>query len=171
MDGPEHLRIGDAERDAVTSALHEHFAQGRLTRDELDERLSATLSAKTVGDLRPITHDLPDLSDKSGKSVAPSSGPPGIHTVAGPPGRRGPLRAFGGRPPIAPFLVVGGIVAAFSGFGVFRFLVPVLLIVVVLNAMHRFHYRHHHRHRHRHGHWDHHDHRDQSDHRGGPDQH
>jgi hypothetical protein len=43
----EQLRVGDAERDEVTTALHEHFAQGRLTRDELDERLTATLSART----------------------------------------------------------------------------------------------------------------------------
>lgn len=43
----------------MTSALHEHFAQGRLTRDESDERLTATLSAKTVGDLREATRDLP----------------------------------------------------------------------------------------------------------------
>ena len=27
----EQLRVGDAERDEVTTALHEHFAQGRLT--------------------------------------------------------------------------------------------------------------------------------------------
>src|SRR5690348_6779563 len=53
------LRIGDAERDAVAAALHEHYAQGRLDREELDERLSAALSAKTVGDLRQVTRDLP----------------------------------------------------------------------------------------------------------------
>ncbi|WP_329239892.1 DUF1707 domain-containing protein [Actinoallomurus sp. NBC_01490] len=55
----EQLRVGDAERDEVTTALHEHFAQGRLTREELDERLTAALSARTVGDLREITRDLP----------------------------------------------------------------------------------------------------------------
>lgn len=53
------LRVGDAERDAVASALHEHFAQGRLDREELDERLSAALAAKTVGDLREVIRDLP----------------------------------------------------------------------------------------------------------------
>ncbi|MCO5970584.1 DUF1707 SHOCT-like domain-containing protein [Actinoallomurus soli] len=57
------LRIGDAERDAVASALHEHFAQGRLDREELDERLSAALAAKTVGDLRQVTRDLPGSPD------------------------------------------------------------------------------------------------------------
>ncbi len=56
---PERLRVGDAERDEVTSALHEHFAQGRLDREELDERLTATLSARTAGDLREVVRDLP----------------------------------------------------------------------------------------------------------------
>jgi hypothetical protein len=59
--GPVHLRVGDAERDEVAVALHDHFAQGRLTREELDERLDATLTAKTAGDLREVTRDLPDL--------------------------------------------------------------------------------------------------------------
>jgi hypothetical protein len=57
--GAGAIRVGDAERDQVTSALHEHFVQGRLTRDELDERLEAALSARTVGDLRAVTRDLP----------------------------------------------------------------------------------------------------------------
>jgi hypothetical protein len=56
---PDEIRIGDAERDAVMVALHDHFAQGRLSSAELDERLEATLTAKTQGDLRPIVRDLP----------------------------------------------------------------------------------------------------------------
>jgi hypothetical protein len=54
------LRIGDRERDEVTRVLHDAFAQGRITRDELDERLEATLTARTTADLRPVTADLPD---------------------------------------------------------------------------------------------------------------
>ncbi|MBO2448795.1 DUF1707 domain-containing protein [Actinomadura barringtoniae] len=56
---PDEIRIGDTERDAVTAALHDHFAEGRLTSSELDERLEATLTAKTTGDLRTIVRDLP----------------------------------------------------------------------------------------------------------------
>ena len=59
MAKPNDMRIGDAERDAVASALHEHFAAGRLNRDELDERLGAALGAKTQGDLKAIVDDLP----------------------------------------------------------------------------------------------------------------
>ncbi|MCF6474509.1 DUF1707 domain-containing protein [Nonomuraea sp. MG754425] len=53
------LRIGDAERERTMEALREHFAQGRLTHEELDERLDRTLAAKTVRDLAQVTADLP----------------------------------------------------------------------------------------------------------------
>ncbi|WP_244301739.1 DUF1707 SHOCT-like domain-containing protein [Microbispora triticiradicis] len=56
------LRIGDRERDEVMRVLHDAFAQGRITREELDERLDATLAARTEEDLRRVTADLlPDV--------------------------------------------------------------------------------------------------------------
>jgi hypothetical protein len=55
-------RAGDADRDAAAAALGEHFAQGRLTRDELSTRLEATLTATTHGQLSQATWDLPDLT-------------------------------------------------------------------------------------------------------------
>jgi len=59
--GPQ-VRIGDADRDAAAAALGEHFAQGRLTLDELTARLGATLTATTHGELSQATWDLPDLT-------------------------------------------------------------------------------------------------------------
>jgi hypothetical protein len=56
----DRIRVSDADRDRVTARLREHFAEGRLTPDELDQRLSATLNAKTFGDLRRIMADLPE---------------------------------------------------------------------------------------------------------------
>jgi hypothetical protein len=53
-------RIGDAERDVVVTALHEHFSAGRLDRDEVDTRISLALAAKTVGELRRLVMDLPN---------------------------------------------------------------------------------------------------------------
>ncbi|GAB3679390.1 hypothetical protein GCM10027589_49690 [Actinocorallia lasiicapitis] len=53
------LRIGDTERTAATEALQQHYAEGRLDADELEERLDATLSAKTEGELRAVLRDLP----------------------------------------------------------------------------------------------------------------
>lgn len=55
----DDLRIGDAEREKTMADLREHFAQGRLTHEELDERLDRTLAAKTGRDLAQITADLP----------------------------------------------------------------------------------------------------------------
>jgi Domain of unknown function (DUF1707) len=55
----DRIRVSDADRDRVAARLRDHFAEGRLTSDEMDERVSATLSAKTVGDLRRVMADLP----------------------------------------------------------------------------------------------------------------
>src|SRR5262245_27550696 len=56
----DRIRIGEADRERRTARLRQHFAEGRLTSDELEERITAALSAKTVGDLRRIMADLPD---------------------------------------------------------------------------------------------------------------
>jgi DUF1707 SHOCT-like domain len=56
----DNIRISDADREQVTTRLREHFAEGRLTSEELDERITATLNAKTFGDLRGILADLPE---------------------------------------------------------------------------------------------------------------
>jgi hypothetical protein len=54
------MRASDADRDRVAAALREHYAQGRLTADELEERLAGTYQARTVGDLQRVTADLPE---------------------------------------------------------------------------------------------------------------
>ncbi len=56
----EHIRASDADRDRITARLQEHFAEGRLTRDELDERVATVLHAKTFGELRGVLADLPE---------------------------------------------------------------------------------------------------------------
>ncbi|MEV5552534.1 DUF1707 domain-containing protein [Nonomuraea wenchangensis] len=56
---PNDLRIGDAEREQTMAALRDHFAEGRLTREELDERLDHALTARTARDLAQVTADLP----------------------------------------------------------------------------------------------------------------
>jgi hypothetical protein len=56
---PGQLRVGDAERERVADQLAEHHAAGRLTLTELDERLTATLSARTRDELAATVADLP----------------------------------------------------------------------------------------------------------------
>lgn len=53
------IRIGDAERDSAAAALREHYAAGRLTKDEYDERIDRVWSAKYEADLAPLFSDLP----------------------------------------------------------------------------------------------------------------
>jgi len=53
------LRIGDAERDAAMAQLREHFVAGRLTFDELTERIDLALTAKTQGHINRLMADLP----------------------------------------------------------------------------------------------------------------
>ena len=53
------LRIGDAERDAAMTQLREHFVAGRLTLDELTERIDVALTAKTQRHLDHLMADLP----------------------------------------------------------------------------------------------------------------
>ncbi|GAA2118972.1 DUF1707 SHOCT-like domain-containing protein [Actinomadura alba] len=54
------IRASDADRDRVAAALREHCAEGRITMDELHERLETVYAAKTVGALQDVTADLPE---------------------------------------------------------------------------------------------------------------
>ncbi len=66
--GPHALRIGDAERDAAATDLGEHYAAGRLTLDELNERLDSVFAAKTLGQLTRIMGDLPGPGRLAGRT-------------------------------------------------------------------------------------------------------
>jgi len=53
------LRASDAERERTATLLRDHAGAGRLTPEELDERLDAAYAARTVGELEALTRDLP----------------------------------------------------------------------------------------------------------------
>ncbi len=59
--GVEGVRVSDEQREDAARQLREHFADGRVTQDELDERLQATYAARTESDLRALLADLPRL--------------------------------------------------------------------------------------------------------------
>ncbi|MGH3251662.1 MAG: DUF1707 SHOCT-like domain-containing protein [Trebonia sp.] len=67
------MRVSDAEREAATAELQEHFASGRLNQDELNDRLAAAFAAKTRGDLDALFSDLPS----SGRGWAGAGAPGG----------------------------------------------------------------------------------------------
>ncbi len=52
------LRASDADRDLVRRVLADAYAEGRLDRDELDERVDAAGVARVLGDLPPLIDDL-----------------------------------------------------------------------------------------------------------------
>lgn len=53
------ILASDENRDQVTEELRHHYENGRLTLEGLNQRIEATLRARTVGDLSVITRDLP----------------------------------------------------------------------------------------------------------------
>lgn len=58
----QQLRVSDAEREAVTDRLAEHYAEGRLDHDEFDKRVGQAMSATTRADLNGLFADLPALA-------------------------------------------------------------------------------------------------------------
>jgi hypothetical protein len=94
----DRIRVSDADRDRVTARLRDHFAEGRLSSDELDERVTAALNAKTFGELRHVMADLP----------GPYPPPPGQQprTAAGTAGASAPPWARRRRPRILPLVLL-----------------------------------------------------------------
>lgn len=94
-----NIRVGDAEREATASQLREHYADGRLTLDELNERLDQAFAAKTRADLNTVMRDLPmvprpGMPGPAGSASAGSgsaAGSAGWRTADGRPAGAGPM--------------------------------------------------------------------------------
>ena len=65
------MRASDADREAAASLLNEAFAEGRLTADEHDQRLSASYAARSWQQLHQLTADLPAASGGAAEPMAP----------------------------------------------------------------------------------------------------
>ena len=63
------IRASDGERDQVVAQLQRHFADGRLTQAELEERVGAALAARTRDQLHPLTADLPGADVRPARSA------------------------------------------------------------------------------------------------------
>lgn len=75
----DELRASDADRERVAHVLRTAFEEGRLTIEEHSERIETLYAAKTMGELAPLTFDLPsdgrlDLT-KAPPAPRPSSAP------------------------------------------------------------------------------------------------
>ena len=74
----QHMRVSDAERQAVADRLAEHFSSGRLDQAEFDDRVGRAMSAKTRADLNGLFDDLPETG-------APAATDPTARRPAAPP--------------------------------------------------------------------------------------
>ena len=102
--GPD-LRIGDADREAAAARLREHYAQGRLTLEEFNQRLDAVFAATMQSQLRDITRDLPHVP-------APGTALP-VAAGAGRERSRRDYQSGGWRPRLGLFPVI---IAAFAAW-------------------------------------------------------
>jgi hypothetical protein len=73
--GDGSIRAGNADREQVVAQLNAAFAEGRLDVSELDERVKAAYAAKTLGELVPLTADLPVSQPPARRSAPPARRP------------------------------------------------------------------------------------------------
>ncbi len=83
-EGIRQMRCSDEDRELVARVLGNAFAEGRLTREEHEERITQAYGARTFGDLNPLVADLVPVAHQF---PAPRSPQP----VAARPGPRPPL--------------------------------------------------------------------------------
>jgi Domain of unknown function (DUF1707) len=68
--------VTDAGRDAAAAQLREHYAAGRLSLDQFQDRLDEAYRAQTARELNAVTDGLPHVSQVI-PSGAPWGGDPG----------------------------------------------------------------------------------------------
>ncbi|WP_287861876.1 DUF1707 domain-containing protein [Corynebacterium sp.] len=68
-----HIRISDVDRSNAISTLGEHFADGRLTMTEYEERVQQATAAVSEGELEQIFSDLPKL--EASRELVPTTPP------------------------------------------------------------------------------------------------
>ncbi|HYI57007.1 MAG TPA: DUF1707 domain-containing protein [Microlunatus sp.] len=96
-----NLRASDTDRDKVANVLSTAYAEGRITREEHDERLDAVMRARTFDDLVPITNDLVPLAPTAPPAPVrvPADQPVGVTFTVDPSRDSGPdqmIAIFGG---------------------------------------------------------------------------
>lgn len=72
-DAALDLRVSHAEREDVAAELAHHYAAGRLTVEEYEERVTAALAARTGRDFEPLLADLPEDRATAGAEPAPAA--------------------------------------------------------------------------------------------------
>lgn len=117
--GNRQMRVSDADRDQVAEVLRDATGQGRLTFDELEERLGRAYTAKTYADLDEVTHDLPTPGVRAPAApAATASGGFPAERLGGSPGSQVAIAVMSGAerkggwvvpPTFTAFAMMGGI--------------------------------------------------------------
>jgi len=90
LAGRGHLRAAQADREQAVTVLKAAYAQGRLTKDELEARVGQAFESRTYAELAALTADIPAESPAAAGSAAagsPRSTP--ARTMAKAAGRSG----------------------------------------------------------------------------------
>jgi hypothetical protein len=125
------VRVGDSDREAAVTALADHYAAGRLTKEEFDQRADTAWAARTTTDLFGLFTDLPG-------PVTATAAPPPVAPVRPQhrPPLRPPLRPLGWRPGwLPPLLVVVAVLVVLTHVPLFLLLG--LIWVLVARGGHR----------------------------------
>jgi uncharacterized protein DUF1707 len=129
--GPE-LRIGDSEREAAVAALGDHYAAGRLSKEEYDERAARAWEARTRSALWPLFSDLPRPAAQSSAQSSTKWSARDTSGSSASSHRQQPRWRFAG---LLPLLMIFGLVMLLTHF----WLLPVVLLVLFVVKM--SHYR------------------------------
>jgi hypothetical protein len=89
---PPELRVSDADREATVVRLREAGGEGRLTLEELAERVERADSARTRADLDALTADLPATAAPHAYVEAPSKERRWVVAIMGGEERKGRWR-------------------------------------------------------------------------------
>jgi hypothetical protein len=73
--GRGHLRASHTDRERVIDTLKAAFVQGRLTKDELDQRVGQAFASKTYAELAALSADLPAGPARPPSRPARAQGP------------------------------------------------------------------------------------------------
>jgi hypothetical protein len=63
------VRLGDEDREQIADVLARHAAAGRLTVEELEDRVAALYRARSSGEAAALTADLPPLPVERGRRL------------------------------------------------------------------------------------------------------
>jgi hypothetical protein len=74
LAGRGHLRAAQADREQAITVLKTAYAQGRLTKDELEARAGQAFASRTYAELGALTADIPaDLPTASPAATSPAA--------------------------------------------------------------------------------------------------